>query len=488
MFGTQLQSNGGSDRFSNVSIMLNQQQQQQQPNQATTHQQQFQTASQPAQQVLFPQGPQNGYNVTQKDPEWFNNPRKRAIPQAIVKRTSKRSPSVDSNQTVSDSNTSTQRSGFNSMSFGSKKDIRGVSSSQTINKGKTTDHNQSILSSNEAPPTVSLHDWQREDEFGAMVPLASQINSNAGVSLPNDTNTAFSGPEPATIRKSGFQPNAFDKNGHVGSSLHNSLENDNDNDSTPQQTTMVNESAVIVFGYPESISNLIITHFSKFGNILEDFEVLRSSSGINAATLRLRGRKGDSAALERKYPIFTGDGWVKLTYDSSSAALRALQENGQVFGGCLIGCVPYNKNVVEQLASCKIAKADDIGEVNFSVKPSTLTDSKTNFDTLASQKGSINGGANESFNVTNEFNRFAENSATPALGANGLLEHPSITYSTRRLHIKDGKSLFAHNGSVSNHNFLQSLEMKMRQQEENNKQQAGLLHKVNNWLFGWNDL
>lgn len=469
-----------------MSLMLNQQQQQQQPNQSNAHQQQFPNVTQPAQQAFFPQGPQNQYQAPQKEPEWFNNPRKRAIPQAIVKRTSKRSPSVDSGQNVSDSNTSTQRSGFNSMSFGSKKDIRGQPTSQSSTTGKSADHSAGILSSNEAPPTVSLHDWQREDEFGAMVPFPSQIEPSAAVSLSNGTNGSFLGSEPHTVKKNGVQPNAFDKNGMAIGSAQNALEKDSNNDSATNQTPVVVESAVIVFGYPESISNLIITHFSKFGNILEDFEVLRSSSGINVATLRLRGRKNDLSSSERKYPIFTGDGWVKLTYDSSSSALRALQENGQVFGGCLIGCVPYNKNMVEQLASCKIAKADDIGGVNLAVKASPLADLKNSFDVLSTVKGPINA-VDETHQGADKFAGFTESTTASALGSNSMLENTPMTYS-RRLHIKDGKSLFAHNGSASNHNFLQSLEMKMRQQEENNKQQAGLLHKVNNWLFGWNEL
>lgn len=488
MFGTQLQSNTGSSRFSNVSIMLNQQQQQQQPNTTSAHQPQFQTASQPTQQVLFSQGPQNQSTGTQKEPEWFNNPRKRAIPQAIIKRTSKRSPSVDSSQTVIDNSNSTQRSGFNSISFGSKKDVRGDLASQSVNTGKSSDHSTSMLSLNEAPPTVSLNDWLREDEFGATGSYTSEIDRDVRTSPQDNTSSAFSRTEPALATKTAFQSNAFDKTGLVGTSSQIALDSDSSKKSNSNQTSFISESAVIVFGYPESISNQVITHFSKFGNILEDFEALRSTSGINAATLRLRGRKSDSSVPERKYPIFTGDGWVKLTYDNSSSALRALQENGQVFGGCLVGCVPYNKNLVEQLASCKIAKPDDIGGVNFAVKPSPLPGSKTGFDSLASSDGPINGSRAETAEGANKFGRFAEGTKATDLNSSDVLDHAAITYSTRRLHIKDGKSLFTHNASASNHNFLQSLEMKMRQQEENNKKQAGLLHKVNNWLFGWNDL
>lgn len=479
MFGTQVQSNTGGDRFANVTINFNQQQQpqqlQQQPNQANTHtSQQFQTVPQTQQPSFFTQGSQNQFSTSQREPEWFNNPRKRAIPQAIVKRNSKKSPSVDPGQTVSDSSASSQRSGFNSLSFGLKKDIRGLPSAQSVKTSKGAEHN-SILSSNEAPPIVSLHDWQREDDFGAMVPLALQVDSEEG-KLSSQINSALPG-SISNTRKDGNQVNAFDRSGLTLESSHNALTKTDKNDSLGVTAPSIEESAVIVFGYPESISNLIIRHFSNFGSILEDFEVLRNSSGINAASLRLRGRNSDNS--ERKYPIYTGDGWVKLTYDSSSAAVRALQENGQVFGGSLIGCVPYNKNLVEQLASCKIEKVDDIGGINFSVKQSSLGDAK---------ESSLSSTVSPSNDVRDEQNTPFGGSSNPVTTGGALLEHPKITYFNRRMHIKDGKKLFTHNGSPGNNNFLQSLELKMRQQEESNKQQAGLLHKVNNWLFGWNEL
>ncbi|QLQ78047.1 hypothetical protein HG537_0A02940 [Torulaspora globosa] len=485
MFGTDNQSSTSGERFANLTVNFNQQQQQpqpqQQPNQTNTFtSQQFQSVPQVAQQGFFPQGSQNQLSSSQREAEWYNNPRKRAIPQAIVKRTIKRSPSVDSSQTVTDSNGSTQRSGFNSLSFGSKKDIRGLPSTQSIKTSKGGEHNTSILSSNEAPPTVSLHDWQREDEFGAIVPLGSQIDSELGETSFGEKTKSLSSSKSAA-RKDGTQPNAFDRNSRILDSSRNTVNKTDNKGALSSTTPSIEESAVIVFGYPESISNLVIGHFSKFGNILEDFEVLRTSSGINAASLRLRRRKSDNS--ERKYPIFTGDGWVKLTYDSSSAAVRALQENGQVFGGSLIGCVPYNKSLVEQLASCKIEKMDDIGGVNFSVKHSSLDESKEN--TLSSSVSPINDGRDEQ--IIGAKTPFGGSSNQVTTGGN-ILEHPKITYLNRRLHLKDGKKLFAHSGSPGSNNFLQNLELKMRQQEETNKQQAGLLHKVNNWLFGWNEL
>lgn len=491
MFGSQSETSG-NNRFANVSVNFPPQQPPQQQNQQNAYQQQFQAPSQPQQQVFFQQGVTSQLNATQREPEWFNNPRKRATPQAIVKRTTKRSPSVDSTQSGNESANTTYRSGFNSITFGSKKDAGIFQSTQSINTGKKSDHNTSILiDSNEAPPSISLYDWQREDEFGALVSLPSQLDMNPTSLLQTEANPTLLSSSSSTARKQatvGVEPNAFDKKNGTGI-VHsqNNQHSDNKSENITPLTPRISESAVIVFGYPESISNLVISHFSKFGNILEDFEVLRSSSGINTATLRLRGRKSDHSKPDRRYPIFTGDGWVKLTYDSASSAVRALQENGKVFGGSLIGCVPYSKKAVEQLASCHIEKVDDIGGLNFAVAQTAHDELNSSSHTLQNGKGTT-----DSNILTHEANtqHVGDKSTLPSTpsNTNNILEHTKVTFPTRRLDIKDGKSLFVHNGSATNHNFLQSLEIKMRQQEENSRQQAGILHKVNNWLFGWNEL
>ncbi|CAR25780.1 hypothetical protein ZYGR_0A03490 [Zygosaccharomyces rouxii] len=475
MFATQNPSANGS-RFANVSVNFPQQQPQQlqqqnpyQPLNPTT------TSQQQPQSLLSVSGSSTNGLQTQREPEWFNNPKKRAIPQSIVKRTTKRSPSADSSQADNDSGSSTVRSGFNSIAFGTKRNAGGFQSSQIAKPTTNVEKNTGILiDSNEAPPSISLYDWQREDEFGTTLP---QLNSNS--LLPNDTQVA-SQSSSSSIKKgisTGTEFNAFDK-GSVAKTNTQIRPESGGNDVGENLGQTHNESAVIVFGYPESISNLIITHFSKFGYILEDFEVLRSSSGINTATLRLHGSKPG-----RKYPIFTGDGWVKLTYDSPPSALRALEENGLVYGGSLIGCVPYNKRAVEQLASCKIEKEDDIGNLNFSVAPSTLADNGPDVFENGEDVSSVTS-PQQFVNGKQDRKGLSPTKNT----ANNLLDHSKVAHPTRRLDIKDGKSLFVHNGAADNHYFLRSLEQKMRQQEENNRKQSSVLHKVNNWLFGWNEL
>lgn len=475
MFSAENPGVNGS-RFANVSVNFPQQQPQQLQQQNPYQQLNPTAASQPQPQSLLSASASttNGLQ-SQREPEWFNNPRKRAIPQSIIKRTTKRSPSTDSSQADNDSGSSTARSGFNSIAFGTKRDAGGFQSSQIAKPASNMEKNTGIIiDSNEAPPSVSLYDWKREDDFGTTVP---QMNSNS--LLPNDTQITS---QSSSSTKKGISAdsefNAFDKGSVANTNVQNRSESaGNDMGENLGQTH--NESAVIVFGYPESISNLVITHFSKFGYILEDFEVLRSSSGINTATLRLYGSKPG-----RKYPIFTGDGWVKLTYDSPPSALRALEENGRVFGGSLIGCVPYNKRAVEQLASCKIEKEDDIGNLNFSVAPATWADNGSGVFENAEDLSNVTN--TQQFSVDGRQERKGPSPAKNT--ANNLLDHSKMAHPARRLDIKDGKSLFVHNGAANNHYFLRSLENKMRQQEENNQKQSGVLHKVNNWLFGWNEL
>lgn len=403
------------NRFSNLQINYPQQQQQQQQQQNNT-------------QSLAQTSTSNG-----KEESWYNIARKRNIPQTVIKRPSKPTSSGDNSST----DTSTHRSGFSSVQFGTK--------NPTFNSSQPSQPTDiaTYVESNEAPPTKSLYDWQREDEFGSV---------STNMSLPETSHQInLSQRFPKNSR------NAFDRNSEA---THTRVGKDEINDSSRPKSE---ESAVIVFGYPESISNQVILHFSKFGNILEDFEILRGVTGnnISSATIRLRTQNKDSKA-QKKYPIFTGDGWIKITYDSPSAALRALQENGTVYGGCLIGCVPYNKAAVEQLASCKIDKSDDIGNIPFSLSM------KPNGSSSADAQ-----------------NRSEDDNDSRKHGSR-------FSFSTRKLDVKDGKELFVHNGnsSHSGQNFLKSLENKLKEQEQQggNQQPTDIVGKLNNWLFGWNDL
>ncbi|CCH59395.1 hypothetical protein TBLA_0B05680 [Henningerozyma blattae CBS 6284] len=539
---------------------------------------------------------------------WYNNPKKRSIPEVIVRRSALRQQQQDqqnqlqnqqlnmdgvseTNDITMGSTTSSEisrssgkllRSDFNNVSFGSSKN-------NNENLFKSNDlHKQSpnkkpfAFDNNEAPPSVSLHDWEREDEFGSIGTTSfpttanKQFNSNmanrpntslGNFTFPFSTKNDSTNPMTTLNINSTLGSSIFDKNDSI--EIKNSLgENDNNNSNNNESqhlrtkiaginnskslpfsskdsnsvlstssTPAINsnkygamnpqsETAVIIFGYPESVSNSIISYFAKFGNILEDFQVLRGPSGLNSnsTTLRLRNNiktnnMQNDVEVTKKYPIFTGDGWVKLTYDLPSAAIRALQENGTVLSGSLIGCIPYSKAAVEQLASCKIDKIDDIGTPNFSIKnSSTSTNSiinngvsdpfvnKGNFIVPSTQ--TIDSNSNHKSDINND----KDISNNISLNNSNLSSFP-----THKLDIKDGKSLFIHNRNNEHRGFLQALENKMRSQPNSNSRlynqhqfntnsalannvnsinngaadvqnNDGMLNKVNNWLFGWNDL
>lgn len=525
------------------------------------------------------------------EPSWYNNPKKRVIPQNLVKRSTLRNglKNNDHNTSINDSNNDSNNeldsnfyhgtgslksknellngttyqnvgSGFNNITFGSKKNLIDFNNGNGLNKKGDNIFNSSsqinndtlLIDSNDAPPLVSLNDWKREDEFGSIPNSAfintnivnndgiknsinsSSINNNANLnSIQNHSNNPLSD----TKRSS---TNVFDKNDSVNtvSNKNNTINKDKQN-----KVTQNNEFAIIVFGYPESVSNNIITHFSHFGNILENFEVLRRTTGINRFTINTSSSSNNANTknldIEFKYPIYTGDGWVKLTYNSQASALRALKENGTIFAGSLLGCVPYSKNIIEQLASCKINKNENIGENTLNItnlsSPTTVTsninnNALSNGNNLMNQTNDIvsnqfnlstadNSRSAEQFSnnvfgsVSNEFDNKAttsDNSSTTT--TNNIANLPSMLNATKensnnlpfiqRLNIMDGKSLFVHNSNADNHNFILNLENKMRKREEllsknengnnnnnnSNNNNGGMINSLNNWLFGWNNL
>ena len=464
-------------------------------------------------------------NTNSGQPQWFTNSKKRAIPQNIVKRSSlKRA----MNPTGKNSNSlnplskknedySNYDDGFDTLSFGSKKIVtfnndnnfnNPTSLNNTMNNPLNS--NNLLHDSTDIPPMVSLNDWKTEEEFNYTSTLP--VNNNASISTTalftlhssnnnnnNNTNNTLNNSSHISRVNNAFDKDSklTNKNSLVSSfNITTNQKQNNSNGHLNSETSidatnspqLKQEFAIIVFGYPESVSNLIITHFSKFGTILEDFQVLRSVTGINKFNPKTEGKK---------YPIFTGDGWIKLTYDSQASAIRALQENGKVITGCILGVLPYNKEIIEQLASCKISKSENIGENGIIPNIGPITDESIHSPVISHMENSVS-------DITNLDQNKKDNSS-PVKTNN--IKQSSKFLSNHRLTIKDGKSLFIHNTNTNNHNFLQNLEKKMREQEQlsqskysstsitstndtsSSKDRANnLLHSVNNWLFGWNNL
>ncbi|CAI4037816.1 hypothetical protein SMKI_04G1500 [Saccharomyces mikatae IFO 1815] len=427
------------------------------------------------------------------NPSWVNDPKKRFTPHTVIRRkTTKQNCSSDINQNDDSSSINTTMRSFSKQNQDSKHNEGSKSA-------VTNDINSFLTNFNDIPPTVTLQDWQREDEFGSIPSLTTQFVSNKFTSKKINS--------PAYDSKN--TPNVFDKDSYVRiANIENSHSDNNYNTADTNinkaheiSIKSTNLSAVVVFGYPESISNELIEHFSHFGPIMEDFQVLRLSRGLSPNSFRIlhnsdtSSEQSDSAANKsitfkgrddelsnRKYPIFTGESWVKLTYNSPSCALRALQENGSIFHGALIGCIPYSRDVVEQLAGCKIDNIDDIGEFNVPMYQSPSTSSTSSTPSPSN------------ILLTNDaLLRKDVNFSAVNIGKGIIFPSPKKTNSLKKqLDGMDEKLLSIHNTSLNSKipTVLQNLESKMRLNEESyrNNEPAGFMHKLSNWLFGWNDL
>lgn len=124
---------------------------------------------------------------------------------------------------------------------------------------------------------------------------------------------------------------------------------------SPDDPRSGREAAVLVFGYPEKMANQVIQHFQTYGNVLEEFEATKSRRQFAQYI------DNTSTNPNRIAPLFTGNSWVKLTYDDANAAANALNENGTVFNGVLLGVIPYNKHAIEKLQKRTISAEEDVG-------------------------------------------------------------------------------------------------------------------------------
>lgn len=274
-----------------------------------------------------------GSNTAQ--PSWFNNPKKRIVPSQVIKREDYEEVDPESSFLISSKSPNTKttkgKSTFKTMTFGTRK-----TSSQDANS-----HVSSLQ--DELPPTRTLQDLANEDNISS--PLGHhhrQQLHRQGSADSSMTSTSLSKPNSSASNNSmrfAFQPPRHTQ-------LDLELHKQQDQQTNPKYTQLPdtsNESAILVFGYPESIANQIIRHFSKFGDILEDFEAIRTDS--------LFFQRSSSSTKRKAYPISTGNGWIRLTYANKASSIRALEESGESVHGCMIGCVPFSKLNMERIQS-----------------------------------------------------------------------------------------------------------------------------------------
>lgn len=128
--------------------------------------------------------------------------------------------------------------------------------------------------------------------------------------------------------------------------------------------------SIIVYGFDNDHFSSLIDHFAKYGDIMEDMNITDSNNhygqlGSLLSKNKLLETNEDSLNKDepRKFPIFIGNGWVKITYDNPNSAIRALVDNGTDDGnGNILGVMPYKRKALELLLDAKLTDDLDIGE------------------------------------------------------------------------------------------------------------------------------
>jgi hypothetical protein len=164
-----------------------------------------------------------------------------------------------------------------------------------------------IIDEEDLPPTESIYDTGASPFF-----------------------SAGSTPMRESVRPMAALPTSHSTIGLRRMSSNSSKPSPPTNTSPDLQESQNANCSVIVFGFPPTLTSTIIKHFSKFGRILENFDVAKGESP----------RKSGRAP-----PIQTGPNWMKLTFDNPTSAAKAVSHysgGSRFIGGCAIGCMPFN--------------------------------------------------------------------------------------------------------------------------------------------------
>ncbi|KAG7191980.1 uncharacterized protein KQ657_002587 [Scheffersomyces spartinae] len=363
------------------------------------------------------------------NPAWFKKTTKRTIPNHLVpKRKTGFQLAPSSNENASKSTVGPGNSGdTNPMSwllFNSQHRNSIVDDNKSTLEDSSSlmvDESPFLGSGPDLPPKRSLYDLDDEVLLALNKP-AQHVDSFINKDPKNFTNVFNKSAAHVT---SGDSENGKDKNELLDGDL-----------------------AVLVFGYPDFMVTQVIQRFEEFGNVLEPFDTKYT---LNKLVLTLNILL--LVELGHKYknvPILAGEGWIKITYDNPISAIDALQMNGKVFNGSLLGVAPYSKESIEQLQSRKLTIDEDIGGKG------------GEYSSLFSNTNAIAKEPPKRFNLDEE--------------KSGASVTASASSSTR-LDIKDGSSL-----------FLQSQEDKAKEEEKKKNEKLGMVGTIFRALFGFHEL
>lgn len=367
-----------------------------------------------------------------EEPVWLQDVARRPVPNAVIKREVKQSVSP-TGQAVENSN----NVGFNTLTFGAKKNMALLNSSANLPGMLNGDQVNSILmDTSGAPPTVSITDWRRQEGLTTGVHNA--------YSAGNDIHTIGT---PSAVSKRS-ENSLFDKSSRSMSSS-SSIDSETE------------ENAVIIFGFQEAISRQILAYFAQFGEVKEDIEG-ELEGGVSSFTAKRRKYE----TIEREH----GDNWTRLTYVDRDGYLRALRENGTIYCGSVVGCAPYRKDKVKQLSPTTKSKSSDATPLAFN---------------LNSGKPPItpNHSIREVIPTTPNFKSQKSLFQSKEEQINTMLDKAKNTSNKRKLSIQDGSSLF-----LKNSDTLYSVLDEQPTKKRVIKRDGSLIYKISNWLFGWSDL
>lgn len=158
--------------------------------------------------------------------------------------------------------------------------------------------------------------------------------------------------------------------------------------------------SVIIYGFNDEHFRTLIKHFAKYGKIMEKFIIsdgnyyygslgnvlahdklydiddldqsqnLKSNISSNQHSNKNNHKNTNNSnniksnlKNSKSFPIFLGQGWVKVTYDNPNSAIRALSDNLTDDGnGNILGVIPYRREDLEILLRQKINDDLNIGE------------------------------------------------------------------------------------------------------------------------------
>lgn len=225
--------------------------------------------------------------------------------------------------------------------------------------------------------------------------------------------------------------------------------------------------SVVIFGFPPALTSTVVAHFSKFGNILEN---VNSSQRIEMSQSTPKGPPK---------PIFTGKNWLKITYENSASASRAVQENGVIIATkYVIGCIPVTAYNYKDIEVASEFSSTPQAEDEF---PS-FNESNTEINTSPSANDNISG--NKSILPTD--GTMLRSSSAHLIGS-------------KRVELKDGHDIFKKNTKPSKVNLQKSVVLptygvlkKSSDKPLQSSEKQGWLNwtgkKAQELVFGWDDL